>query len=75
MMLWIELLLSVVAMLAYQAISPRLQLPDLITMREGGRDELDPVALFSNSGGLPAGFLGFELDKVGLHLGPFVFVA
>jgi hypothetical protein len=52
----------------------RLQLPDLITMREGGRDELDPVALFPNGGGLPVEFPGFELDKVGAHLGPSVFV-
>ena len=28
-----------------------LQLPDLITMREGGRDELGPVTLVPNGGG------------------------
>jgi hypothetical protein len=61
MMLWIELLLWVVAMLAHQAISLRLQLPGLTTMREGSRDELDPVALFPNGGGLPVEFPGFEL--------------
>lgn len=38
-------------------------------MREGGRDELDPMALFPDGGGLPV-----ELDKVGPHLGPSVFV-
>jgi hypothetical protein len=52
----------------------RLQLPDLITMREGGRDKLDPVTLVPKGGRLPVEFPGFELDKVGPHLGPSVFV-
>ena len=52
----------------------RLQLPNLITMREEGRDKLDPVTLVPNGGGLPVEFPGFELDKVGPHLGPSVFV-
>ena len=60
--------------MARQAISLLLQLPNLITIRERGRDELDPVAPFPNGGGLPVEFPGFELDKVGPHLGSSIFV-
>jgi hypothetical protein len=50
----------------------RLQLPDLITMREGAGDKLDPATLAPNGRGLLVEFLGFKLDKVGPHLGPSV---
>ncbi|KAI9762714.1 MAG: hypothetical protein M1840_001181 [Geoglossum simile] len=49
------------------------QLPDLVTMAEGGMTP-SPVALIPNSGGLPVQFPGFEIHNAGPHLGSSIFV-
>jgi len=50
------------------------QVPDLITMREGGADHLPAASLIPRGGGLHVQFPGFEFYSVGSQLGPSVFV-